>query len=89
MATLLKATIERDEFSLIFTNLVDFDMNYGHRRDVWGFANALLEFDGFLGNYLRWLKDDDLLIITADHGMIPHFKTYRPYKRKSPNFWFW
>lgn len=82
MATLLKATIERDEFSLIFTNLVDFDMNYGHRRDVWGFANALLEFDGFFGNYLRWLKDDDLLIITADHGNDPTFSKHTDHTRE-------
>jgi len=82
MATLLKVTIERNEFSLIFTNLVDFDMNYGHRRDVWGFANALLEFDGFLGNYLRWLKDEDLLIITADHGNDPTFLKHTDHTRE-------
>ncbi|MGB9750057.1 MAG: phosphopentomutase [Caldisericia bacterium] len=82
MATLLKVTIERNKFSLIFTNLVDFDMNYGHRRDVWGFANALLEFDGFLGNYLRWLKDEDLLIITADHGNDPTFLKHTDHTRE-------
>lgn len=82
MAIILKATIERDEFSLIFSNLVDFDMNYGHRRDIYGFANALLEFDGFLGNYLKWLKDDDLLIITADHGNDPSYTKHTDHTRE-------
>ncbi|MGQ9845314.1 MAG: phosphopentomutase [Caldisericia bacterium] len=89
MSVLLKTTIEKEEFSLIFTNLVDFDMNYGHRRDVWGFANALLEFDGFLGNYLKWLRDDDLLIITADHGNDPTFLKHTDHTReKVPIFGF-
>lgn len=89
MSVLLKKTIEKEEFSLIFTNLVDFDMNYGHRRDVWGFANALLEFDGFLGNYLKWLRDDDLLIITADHGNDPTFLKHTDHTReKVPIFGF-
>lgn len=83
MAILLKVTIEEKEFSLIFTNLVDFDMNYGHRRDLWGFANALLEFDGFLGNYIRWLKDDDILIITADHGNDPTFLKHTDHTREN------
>ena len=82
MAYLLKSTIEKNDFSLIFTNLVDFDMNYGHRRDLWGFANALLEFDGFLGNYLRWLKDEDALIITADHGNDPTFLKHTDHTRE-------
>lgn len=83
MAILLKVTIEEKEFSLIFTNLVDFDMNYGHRRDLWGFANALLEFDGFLGNYIRWLKDEDILIITADHGNDPTFLKHTDHTREN------
>lgn len=83
MAILLKATIEEKDYSLIFTNLVDFDMNYGHRRDLWGFANALLEFDGFLGNYIRWLKDDDILIITADHGNDPTFFKHTDHTREN------
>lgn len=82
MAYLLKSTIEKNDYSLIFTNLVDFDMNYGHRRDLWGFANALLEFDGFLGNYLRWLKDEDILIITADHGNDPTFLKHTDHTRE-------
>lgn len=83
MAQLLKITIEKNDYSIIFTNLVDFDMNYGHRRDLWGFANALLEFDGFLGNYLRWLKDEDILIITADHGNDPTFLKHTDHTREN------
>jgi phosphopentomutase len=56
---------------LIFCNLVDFDMLYGHRKDVEGFAQSLEEFDASLGNYLSQVKERDLLIITADHGCDP------------------
>ncbi|MBP6624249.1 MAG: phosphopentomutase [Chitinophagaceae bacterium] len=59
---------------LIFTNLVDFDMNFGHRRDVEGYAKALMEFDEYIPSLLSALSDDDLLIITADHGNDPTFK---------------
>lgn len=59
---------------LIFTNLVDFDMKYGHRRDVVGYRNALLEFDGWLGGVLGDLRDEDILIINADHGCDPTYK---------------
>ncbi|MEZ4987251.1 MAG: phosphopentomutase [Saprospiraceae bacterium] len=58
---------------LIFTNLVDFDMLFGHRRDVAGYANALMAFDAWLPSLFDKLKDDDLLIITADHGNDPTF----------------
>lgn len=75
-----------DEISkgLIFTNLVDFDMHYGHRRDVFGYAKALEEFDAFMPKLLGKLKNDDLLIITADHGNDPthhgsdHTREYIP-----------
>jgi phosphopentomutase len=60
--------------SLIFTNLVDFDMHFGHRRDVTGYANCLKEFDVWLAGFLPVLKEDDLLIITADHGNDPTWK---------------
>ena len=56
---------------LIFANLVDFDMLYGHRKDVEGFARSLEEFDALLGPFLDGLKTSDLLIITADHGCDP------------------
>ncbi|MCX6826090.1 MAG: phosphopentomutase, partial [candidate division Zixibacteria bacterium] len=56
---------------LIFANLVDFDMLWGHRNDVSSFAKGLEEFDRYLPNLLDILRDDDLLIITADHGCDP------------------
>lgn len=59
---------------LLFANLVDFDMLFGHRRKVNGFAGALQEFDVWLGDFLPQVSDEDLLIITADHGNDPTFK---------------
>jgi phosphopentomutase len=56
---------------LIFTNLVDFDMLYGHRNDINGYAAALKEFDGRLPELIKAMKDSDVLIITADHGCDP------------------
>src|SRR5580692_11541348 len=56
---------------LIFANLVDFDMLYGHRKDVEGFARSLEEFDSLLGPFLDALRPTDLLLITADHGCDP------------------
>ena len=70
MAKLFEALAERPN-GLIFANLVDFDMLYGHRKDVEGFARSLEEFDALLGPLLRLLKPSDLLIITADHGCDP------------------
>ena len=61
----------RDFYGLCFVNLVDFDMLYGHRNDVDGYANALTEFDGQLRELLPLLRPDDLLFITADHGCDP------------------
>ena len=59
---------------LVFTNLVDFDMKYGHRRDVVGYQQALQVFDGQLNELLGLLRDDELVLITADHGCDPIFK---------------
>jgi phosphopentomutase len=59
--------------SLIFTNFVDFDSSYGHRRDTIGYANALEEFDKRMPELDAVLKDNDLVIITADHGCDPTF----------------
>ncbi len=59
---------------LVFTNLVDFDMKFGHRRDIDGYANAITEFDAWLNEFLPKMQDNDLLIITADHGCDPGFK---------------
>ncbi len=63
--------IDSDFTGLCFANLNDFDSLYGHRRDVKGYANALLEFDHYLPKIIDKLKEDDLLIITADHGNDP------------------
>jgi phosphopentomutase len=69
---------------LIFSNLVDFDMLYGHRRDIEGYARALEHFDSRLPEVIGALKDDDLLIMTADHGNDPsmpgsdHTREYVP-----------
>lgn len=70
MATIEKVWNETEE-GLVFVNLVDFDMLFGHRRDVDGYANALNEFDQWLGGFLPQIGPDDLLIITADHGNDP------------------
>lgn len=81
------ATIQalKDDFSgLIFTNLVDFDMHYGHRRDPSGYAACLEEFDSYLPQLMQGLLVDDLLMITADHGNDPtwagtdHTREYIP-----------
>ena len=70
MDKLTAALCERSG-GLIFCNLVDFDMLYGHRKDVEGFAKSLEEFDLALANFLRLLQPSDLLMITADHGCDP------------------
>lgn len=76
--------IKQDFEGLIFTNLVDFDMLFGHRRDIPGYANALMEFDKRLPEITAALKEGDLLIITADHGNDPsapgtdHTREYIP-----------
>jgi phosphopentomutase len=59
---------------LIFANLVDFDMLYGHRRDVFGYAEILAEFDRWLGDFLSAVLPNDLVVITADHGNDPSFR---------------
>ncbi len=64
----------KDFNGLCFVNLVDFDMVYGHRRDVDGYAKALTEFDKWLSGFIKNMKNDDALIITADHGCDPAFK---------------
>ena len=64
---------DRDFRGLCFVNLVDFDMLYGHRRDVDGYANALTEFDRWLPRLLEKLGEEDLVMITADHGCDPSY----------------
>ena len=74
-AALFDATLvamdEASAKSIVFTNFVDFDMLYGHRRDVEGYATALEYFDERLPELMDKLNDDDLLVITADHGCDP------------------
>ena len=76
--------MDRDFSGLCFVNLVDFDMVYGHRNDIEGYAKAMTEFDIRLGEVIAKLRDDDLLIITADHGCDPqtpstdHSREYTP-----------
>ena len=76
--------IKKDSKGLIFTNLVDFDMLYGHRNNVEGYSEALEYFDSKLPEIMNNLKNDDILIITADHGNDPttpstdHSREYIP-----------
>jgi phosphopentomutase len=78
------SAITNDSANLIFTNLVDFDMHYGHRRDVPGYAQCLEAFDAKLPEIMAKMKEDDILIITADHGNDPtwpgtdHTREYIP-----------
>jgi phosphopentomutase len=65
---------ENLERGLVFANLVDFDMLYGHRRDLAGYAQALEQFDQWLATFMAAILPGDLVIITADHGNDP---TYR------------
>lgn len=74
----------RDFSGLCFVNLVDFDMKYGHRNDIAGYAAAATEFDGFLSEFIKDMREDDVLLITADHGCDPatpstdHSREYTP-----------
>ena len=75
--------IERDFEGLCFVNLVDFDMKFGHRRDIDGYANALTEFDTWLGEkFLPRMRNDDILIITADHGCDPGYTATTDHTRE-------
>lgn len=78
------ALLNKKFCGLCFTNLVDFDMKYGHRRDVDGYANAISEFDNWLNEFMPKMKNDDLLIITADHGCDPMFKGTDHTREKVP-----
>ena len=81
MAKILEVADENFD-GLCFLNLVDFDMLYGHRRNVDGYAQALTEFDEFLGVFLPKLKKADILIITADHGCDPGCSTHTDHTRE-------
>ena len=65
---------DKDFNGLCFVNLVDFDMKYGHRRDIEGYAKASTVFDRQLGEFMSRMRDEDILMITADHGCDPGFK---------------
>jgi phosphopentomutase len=77
--------MDEDFEGLCFVNLVDFDMKYGHRNDVTGYAKAITQFDEWLTKFIGRMKEEDLLIITADHGCDPgamwstdHTREYTP-----------
>ena len=72
----------KDFAGLCFVNLVDFDMQFGHRRDVDGYARALREFDAWLGNFLPTLGQEDLVMITADHGCDPAYTATTDHTRE-------
>ena len=68
----ITSELQKEVFSgLCFVNLVDFDMLYGHRQDIDGYAAALSEFDAWLSGFISEMREDDCLIITADHGCDP------------------
>ena len=75
--------LDKDFTGLCFTNLVDFDALYGHRRDVDGYARAIEEFDAQLGEFIAKMGDDCLLMVVADHGNDP-IHHVRPYARIVP-----
>ncbi len=66
--------LDMDFNGLCFVNLVDCDMIYGHRRDIDGYANAISEFDRFLSTFTPKMKEEDILMISADHGCDPGFR---------------
>ncbi|MBP3544633.1 MAG: phosphopentomutase, partial [Lachnospiraceae bacterium] len=76
--------MDEDNHGLIFTNLVEFDMKWGHRNDPEGYAKGLEEFDEVLPEILEKMREEDILIITADHGCDPttpstdHSREYVP-----------
>ena len=72
----------KDFTGLCFVNLVDFDMVYGHRRDIDGYALALNEFDAWLPKFMEQLGEDDLVMITADHGCDPAYTATTDHTRE-------
>ena len=78
----LEEWMDRDFEGLCFVNLVDFDMVYGHRRDIDGYAKALAEFDDRLSGFLSKLRDDDVFMITADHGCDPGYQATTDHTRE-------
>lgn len=73
----MEKTIETQDVDfngICFVNLVDFDMVYGHRNNRKGYAEAATTFDRQLGTFMERMRDDDILMITADHGCDPGFR---------------
>lgn len=70
----IDAVLQKDFVGLCFANLVDFDVLYGHRRNPEGFGQLLIKFDRRLGRFMKQMHDDDLIMITADHGNDPTYK---------------
>jgi phosphopentomutase len=68
------STMDKNFTGLCFANLNDFDSKYGHRRDIKGYSEAIKQFDNYVPNIINKLNNDDLLIITADHGNDPSYK---------------
>lgn len=77
------AYADKDFRGLCFVNLVDFDMLYGHRNNVDGYAKALTQFDLWLPDFLQKMKDDDILMITADHGCDPAYTKTTDHSREN------
>ena len=76
------AYMDRDFDGLCFVNLVDFDMLYGHRRDIDGYAKALNYFDSKLPEMVSKLNDDDIIMMTADHGCDPSYQKTTDHTRE-------
>ena len=72
----------KDFHGLCFVNLVDFDMQFGHRRDAEGYAKALSEFDAWLGGFMENLGQEDVVMITADHGCDPSYTATTDHTRE-------
>ncbi len=73
---------DRDFNGLCFINLVDFDMQYGHRRNIDGYAAALTEFDGWFAKFMEKMGEDDIVMITADHGCDPAYTATTDHTRE-------
>ncbi|MBQ7871972.1 MAG: phosphopentomutase, partial [Oscillospiraceae bacterium] len=76
------AYAERDFHGLCFVNLVDFDMLYGHRRNIDGYAAALTEFDAWFAEFMEKMGPEDLVMVTADHGCDPAYTATTDHTRE-------
>ncbi|NLL63932.1 MAG: phosphopentomutase [Ruminococcaceae bacterium] len=85
----LDLAVNRDFSGLVFANLVDFDMLFGHRRDVDAYAKGIAKFDTWLSKFISKLGNDDVLVITADHGCDPSFEKHTDHTREYiPLLWY-